>query len=87
MLLYLHRSLEWMVLFLHERLGSSGVDARSTAYEILKEIKAFNIYIQIFWRSILSLQRFCKSWMHCKHDIQFTGFVEACVASPTRGCL
>lgn len=43
MLLYLHRSLEWMVLFLHERLGSSGVDARNTAYEILKEIKAFNV--------------------------------------------
>lgn len=36
MLLYLHVSLEWMVLFLPEGLGSLRVEARSTAYEILK---------------------------------------------------
>lgn len=72
-LLYLHMSLEWMGLFLQEGLGSSGVDASGTAYEILKEIKAIKVLIQIFWRSILvsqtllqeldALQMFC--WSLC----------------------
>lgn len=43
MLLYLRAGLGWMVLFLQEGLGSSGVGARSTAYEILQEIKAINV--------------------------------------------
>ena len=43
MLLYLHMSLEWMVLFLQEGLGSSGADARSTACDIVKKTKAINI--------------------------------------------
>lgn len=42
--------------FLQEGLGSSGAGARSTAYDMPKQAKAINIYIQIFWRSTLVSQ-------------------------------